>query len=493
MEGVKRPPIHLSPQALLAVLQIWPHIPSLEVGHLLPANIAMLHSYTHGTSAVSYLESRSRLSELLLAATLDFVAKHIPIYRRERLIPTLFGEGICPQDVLKSITPVDRQLVQANSSQFVATNTTFSGVTFTSGTSTGVPLMCERSVEEINWLGGYQQYILNHHAKCGLEPLCLSITTANHGSTVTLPGRGYAFPLDLRERSAFQRAQWLLNMQFRWAGYSSEIQFITGSFRKVYLLGLYLANHNALPRRGQILGVQTYGSYANPEQKKQLEMWFHCAVTDIFSMSEFLGASAFCEICQGFHMPPMWYTEILTNNIMTTIGELVVTPLFPFVRRFFPLRYRTGDLFQLLPGKCQKYQDAFRYLGRVNEAIFPVAWKGAAFPSTIIVDVLSDIPDVSRDRTSALEGLLDAAAGKAPEFITDISETGTGMAVLKIKLVYDPILFSGRVNELENLIRRRLHSALLELYPNLSIIDFESNLSLSFVGPNHAFHAPDNR
>lgn len=485
--------MRLSPSALSAILNAWPDIPPSNAGCFSPENLAIIHSYTHGSTSSEFLFARERLKNQLIATTLNHAKLYIPAYGRGGPKDLSTVEISSGEHALKQVKPTDRAEVQNSGSDYVARNTGFLGATFTSGSSNGVPLLCERSPEEVDWLQRYHLATTKDEDQHGSEPLCLAITTANHGFTVSLPGRGYTFPVDLRERAAFPRAQWLLQNCFSWDGYDTRVRFIVGSFRKVYLLGLFLASRGILPSKQQIKGIQTYGSYAAPSLKKQLERWFGCKLTDVYSLAEFVGSATYCEECGGFHMPPLWYTELECTNEDTSIGELLVTPLYPGAQRFLPLRYRTGDLFVIKKPNCSLTLPAYQYCGRKGESIFPRHWQGRCIPSVFASNALAKIPDISRDRTNSLEGLLDASAGKAPEFEFKCTELPSNLIRLTIKLTYEPLLFPERVLELTELILSNLGKELSSAYGAESSKQMCSEIDLRFLGPLQSINAPDVR
>lgn len=118
-------------------------------------------------------------------------------------------------------------------------------------------------------------------------------------------------------------------------------------------------------------GVLTAAAYVPEEDCREIRRIWNCDVNEYYGMTEtgFAGAVG-CSVPGGYHI---WesglYVEIvdpLTGEVLPDgeTGEIVITTLTP---RAMPLiRYRTGDISRILPGKCE-CGSCLKRLERVRE------------------------------------------------------------------------------------------------------------------------------
>lgn len=460
-----------SPLLLEQIIASWPNI--LDDTHLNPANVATLFSYMIGSPAYS---GASRLLHDRLAST--------TIDRARRLVPYYSQLDQDASSCLDRVPTIDRAMVSAQREDFLAQDTQFAFATFTSGTTSGEPLIVERCLSEQSYLSVYFRELAGAPVTDGKAyALGLATDTNNHGSVLQIPARAYYFIIDLRERTGFHRAAWLLSQTFTFPGFDNLISRITSSFRKVFLLTQYLRERGIRLRPKQVQSISCYGNYIPRRQKKLIEEYYECEVSDVFSLSEFFGSARYCRHCSGFHFEPFVIVEVLepdSDRHAPGYGELVVTPLFPFTQRFTLLRYRTGDYVEQI--KCRNGEVGYRYKGRVRDChrieAPPIPWL-----SPIDVwEAVDEFPDLHRRSTPRFISLLDSSIGNMPDFRV-VVEKDPPRLTIESRLTYDPSAYPERLQELSLAVRK----SLLQCVPpqlNQWLNSDPKRLTITFVAPH---------
>jgi hypothetical protein len=150
------------------------------------------------------------------------------------------------------------------------------------------------------------------------------------------------------------------------------------------------------------------------------------------------------------------------------------TGLYPFNQAEGRIRYFTGDLMEIKSNFCKIRDSSYMFKGRIRDTIY---WKDSnnqihylLFPADIS-EILDDFPDVGRRSGEFVPKFwIDSKLEKYPFYIA-----------LVVELIYQPKLFSKRVNELYELIFAGLRETnkTFEYFIDQDLLDF----SIEFVGP----------
>ena len=163
-------------------------------------------------------------------------------------------------------------------------------------------------------------------------------------------------------------------------------------------------------------GVLGAEPWSESLRQKIEQAWGEFDACDIYGLSEVIGPGVAMECREnkgGLHVfDDHFYPEVVdpeTGQLTDGLGELVLTTL---TKEALPvIRYRTGDVTQLLPGECpcgRTHQRIARFSGRVDDMlvirgvnVFPSAIEaallehpGVAGQYAIVVDRRSTMPEL---------------------------------------------------------------------------------------------------
>jgi phenylacetate-CoA ligase len=183
-----------------------------------------------------------------------------------------------------------------------------------------------------------------------------------------------------------------------------------------YLLAERVAEEGALDQIKLRYGVLGAEPWSESLRQKIEQAWGEFDACDIYGLSEVIGPGVAMECREnkgGLHVfDDHFYPEVVdpeTGKPTDGVGELVLTTL---TKEALPvIRYRTGDVTQLLPGECpcgRTHQRIARFSGRVDDMlvirgvnVFPSAIEaallehpGVAGQYAIVVDRRAALPEL---------------------------------------------------------------------------------------------------
>jgi phenylacetate-CoA ligase len=183
-----------------------------------------------------------------------------------------------------------------------------------------------------------------------------------------------------------------------------------------YLLAERAAEEGALDRIQLRYGVLGAEPWSESLRQKIEEAWGEFDACDIYGLSEVIGPGVAMECREnkgGLHVfDDHFHPEVVdpeTGESTDGLGELVLTTL---TKEALPvIRYRTGDVTQLLPGHCpcgRTHQRIARFSGRVDDMlvirgvnVFPSAIEaallehpGVAGQYAIVLDRRQTLPEL---------------------------------------------------------------------------------------------------
>jgi phenylacetate-coenzyme A ligase PaaK-like adenylate-forming protein len=399
-------------------------------------------------AAGTLAQVHDELADRLIDLTVRTAREEIAYYRC--LIPA--SEVAWDRRSLRSLPTIDRSTVVEQREALVSGCTDFAFASFTSGTTGAPPLMIERSTQETEWLAQFFAALLPDRVGAP-APLGLELGSLFHGTTLRPPRRGYNFIVDLRTRSGFHRAVWLLQQSFRLPQLQPHISFVKGPLQALQQLGSFLAE-NGLASAAPLSYVSAYAEYLAPPARAAMAASFGCKVLDTYSLAEIFGGARYCPHCAAYHFDPFCAVEFVDPESNAEVDEgcceIVLTPLLPFTRRFLMLRYRTGDLAFVRPVDCAAGPRAVTFRGRLSNAQrFGSDWVGAAD----IIDALHPIDDVHRPVLIEPPVTLGNRRVHAPRFNCRRQD---GACLIEIEVCFDPASEPDRARAVHDRIREQL-------------------------------------
>jgi hypothetical protein len=389
------------------------------------------------------------LKDRLIDLTIRMARSHTSWYADSLPVP---DEPVTAR-TLAEFPLVTRRELTSRRNEFVAEITTFGFATFTGGTTSQAPLMIERAVEE-------QTYLVNLLAPAmsngsGPKPLGLVAVNGSHGEVFRVPGHGYPFSINFEQPAAFRKAAWLLQQEFAFPEHRPRISFIQGYFEFIHLLVLYLKEQGIAIEPGRIDSVACYGMAIPPSRRAEVAEFFHCAVSDNFSLGEVHGSAAYDPGDDTYVFSPFVHAEVIDLHSHRPVehgsGELVVTTLFPFTQRFPLIRYRTGDLV-FTPGTVA-LGPRFRIRGRLTDAI-SIA-EGHILTRGDVAMALEELPFVAR-LPGFTNAVMNAGVTAGPKFSLTADEPLS--AVIEFEVNQSPTAFHLDRAKMIDAVREKLVS-----------------------------------
>ncbi|WP_300531921.1 hypothetical protein [Maricaulis sp.] len=372
---------------------------------------------------------------------------------------------LAPLDWLAKIPSVRRDDLDRQRQDFLSPRSTFAFCSFTSSTSTGRSLLIERGREEALYIRNFFAVMQARRPQPALKGLGLQAVNINHGDLLSAGGSsGYSFPVNLYVATGYATAANLLTQDFTWPGWERRIGSLNGSFSCLYRLARYMDHHGYELEDGQLLSAVAFASPIPPAARDYLQGRFGTRLHDNYSMTEAFGSAAYCDECDGYHMAPFIWDEVLDTDedrpvADGEVGELTITPLFPFAQRFVLLRYRTGDLAVRFKSICKRGGQAIRLLGRKRNAVRLAdgGWVG----SIPVASALFDEAELHRPENNIeIDG--DRTCGEFPWMKLSSNEVGD-KAYLDIAPTFGANSDSARMQSIVDRILDRLPDLPLEV------------------------------
>ena len=231
---------------------------------------------------------------------------------------------------------------------------------------------------------------------------------------------GYNFVVDFRYDSGLHTAAWLLQQSFRFPGYERRVSsLLAGSGKDLFILGCYLREQGIELPTGQVGYVSSGGGFTTARQRALARELFCATLIDTYSLTEVFAGARYCPGCNGYHFDQFVVDELLEvggdRRVTEDVGEVVLTPLVPFTRRFLLVRYRTGDLAEAVRADCAAGDVTYRFKGRVANAV-DLNGGGLWVGSGDVLNALDGIAEVRRPANPELTLPRDPTVGQWPIF-----------------------------------------------------------------------------
>lgn len=427
----------------------------------------------------------SNLSERLLDLTIQQAVSQCSFYRE--LYGGIAISGTFPRSDLQTLPIIDRDMVGNAGDAIKSDYATYAFTSYTSGTTTGNPMMIDRSIQEQNYLSAFfTEFNKLQPPDPEGPPFVLTLSILAHGQQLRVPQEAYIYPVKMGDIHGLIRAVRLLERTFTVNGKKRKISSITGTPISIAQLTRYLVTEKLQHLMKQVKQLNTTGQYVTPYQQQILEKTWQCPVNNCFSLTElFLGALS-CDKCGYFHFQPYGIAENLQlgsdHPLDQGRGRLILTGFYPFTQMMPLIRYATGDLVESRVTGCINGNVGFKFLGRITDSLdlSDFVNKGCFLAAGEVLEILDSIPDIYRPRLpdpmpesiSPVEGM--------PAF--RLHQDENGIARLDAELRYHPQAFPKRVRQLKNSINKELKKIIPGLHPLIQQGKFEVSL-----GPPGAF------
>ncbi|MDX1641024.1 MAG: hypothetical protein R3220_04975 [Balneolaceae bacterium] len=398
----------------------------LKPEHVGSAVTAPLFSHVLG-DPVRYEEGFSLLRDKMLDLTVRNARENTPYYSE-----TFKDSGdFTGYKQLQNLPCITKSEIYQNEYRIISDITTFGFVTFTTGTTSQRPLLIQRSLEEQQYLQNFFSILQSNHFKSEEnQPLGISEGSMNHGAVLKIPGFGYNFMIELIKDYGVLRTVWLLQNEFELPGYQQKVSRLHVTYAGLRVLHEYMKQENIRLPKNQLDSITIFGWPLPPKRKEEMENFFGTSITDNFSLSEMFGGARYCDRCGGFHFEPFVVPEVLNTEtgkrIDSGIGELVLTPLYPFTQRFILIRYKTADLVKVFQTDCPAGSKAYIFKGRLQRSIKLA--PGIHVGEAEVAKAIDDLPNLGRSESN-FSILDDPYAPNWPKFMMTADNNS-----LKIKI-----------------------------------------------------------
>ncbi len=418
--------------------------------YLTPERLASLFILASAVRT-SYPEFGDTVENLLLdytirhaVASCAWYQEHIEISKTCRF----FGKAF-----ITTLPIFTREDLESHLSGFRAQRLSYGFSTFTTGTTSGHPLIVDRSLEEQRFISRFFECIQPK----GKKPLTLQLVNTFHGQLLEIPLPYQQIIASINSLGGLRTVRNLLLREYQVAGRSGTISAIGGSLISLLRLTSFLESERIDEKIPRMAFLQTTSEYMTPHAHKRLQDFWHCTIENRYGLSEIFLGAWLCHVCGRFHFEPYGIPEVVGLKSTTAVhsgrGRLVLTSFFPFIQMNPMIRYDTGDGVELFEGECLTGYSGVRILGRISRSIV-LNDEDLFLGENEVMDVLDGESDVMRPRMYRELPLHLQEVGAPPDF--ELRTSKGGAPELCVRLRYEPSSFPQRVNQL----RARIRSAL---------------------------------
>ncbi|MBQ0930625.1 hypothetical protein KAK07_23695 [Ideonella sp. 4Y16] len=368
--------------------------PSMDVTSIAPR----LASYfaLAGRMRQAVPELGIQLHHRMVHEALQWATRSSPFYRRS--LPGLSNSGsLVPIEEFESIPIMNRDDISRHIDEIRTPTANFAFATFTSGTTSGEPLIIERCEEEQRYLHEFVSTMSPPRQRAD-KRFALRLVTPWHGRVLEFPSQYHFIPVSVTTLSGLKTAAKLLMRTYVHDSRENRISGIGGGLISVRRLTAYLeqsVDAAVLPR---LLTLQSTSEYVTAHARRQIERFWGVDLIDRFGLSEAIVGAWRCLHCRRYHLEPYGYAEVISfetgRPIADGVGRLVITGYYPFMQAVPFVRYATGDAVRLFASACPTGRPGMELLGRIDRSVLAgVAWVIGEYE---IYDILDEHPALQR-------------------------------------------------------------------------------------------------
>lgn len=236
--------------------------------------------------------------------------------------------------------------------------------------------------------------------------LALTIEYGRHGMAMPMPGSSRSFPIAISDDTELDQAIAALESEFHFSNAVLRPSVLAGGVQHLALLAQAWLERGLKKKPSSIRAIHVLG-YTDPGLYEFLMQAFDGPTFyENFSMAEVFGSAGRFWPSRNFVLDPHVIGEVVGDDgtcmPVGSIGELVLTELFPFVQMQPLIRYRTDDIVVLLQND-DEFGFQFDWLGRRQDCVAPVEDGGSSwtFGYAPVADWLSRQPLVARESRSS--------------------------------------------------------------------------------------------
>lgn len=220
-------------------------------------------------------------------------------------------------------------------------------VTHTTGT-TGEVTWRHRSALEASVIGS----LFQQRKESDNDELSLVIRYNRHGMAMPVPGRARSIPISVTDAIELKQCLEMLTATYYMGGRTLRPTILAGGGQDLALLAQSCLE-SQVPREKLAIRTIYLGGFVDTGLRRFIRRCFDNAdVIEKFSMAEIFGGATRRWPDESFTLDPYVVGEVVDEQGnplgIGETGELVLTELFPFVQIQPLIRYRTGDIVQLI-------------------------------------------------------------------------------------------------------------------------------------------------
>jgi phenylacetate-coenzyme A ligase PaaK-like adenylate-forming protein len=406
-----------------------------------------------------------------LPKTIEHARNAFPYYRQS--LSSVDSASMCIRD-LGQIPILSKQDIVAHENELVWQPAPTDYLSFTSGTTTGKPLMLRRSHQEIEQFQNLWEQVLVSESESDstkTQSIVLELRSNYHGITTASLSDG-VMRMPCASDTHFNAAIRMMKESHVRDGNEAHVRSIRAPLGVIERLTLFCMAKGIELKDLPIQQIAVNGHYVSTRWRRVIEEYWQAAVFDTYSLTEFPDNGAgVCDTCGWQHLlVPTAIPECVHPTSHTPVtegpGVLLLSGLFPFSQRQLLLRYWTGDLIERGP-RCEMDDFSFKVLGRLTWSVVRESERDVEvlISSLSLFDALEEVPEL--DRFFATKNLstptylplsvLRQVSVRAPaevHFVDDSLETSR--LTVKFGVTYPPTMHRERANAVARQVRESL-------------------------------------
>lgn len=453
-----------------------------ELIHITPAELASKFQSFLFSESNSHKYKKAILDRLL-DLTLREISEQSEFYRK-RCSSLDFNHELNIFDLHK-LPFLNRKEVEEADEELKLEYARFSFSSYTSGTTSGKPLMIDRCEQEERYLQQFFSFLYPNRQTSD-APLVLSLTGTHHGRVLQIPGNAKVFPVSLSNTMRLHQAIQVLKRTYTIDGKKRRITIVAGPVDRILKFSTYVASYLGDIFTSQLRSIHTGGSYLTKHNREWLENIWNCKVVDVYSITEFFSRASKCEQCGWYHFSPYCISEVVGYSSWKPIadggrGRLVLSSLYPFTQMMPFIRYSPEDLVEFKKVNCPNDNIGYRFLGRVKTALNlePISGIRDSFLSGgELYEILEPLPDIRRPARAPRLPKLCQGVGTLPVFSIK-QPSNNAVAKIDIELTYPPALYPERAE----FVRQKIIKGLIQYLDNLKELIESKKLLINLHPP----------
>lgn len=402
-----------------------------------------------------------------LAATILHVASRVPWYREH-----FAGRALTPDRLRLADFPiVDAATIKRDFTKFYVMDRFPDFIITTGGTSTGVPSIIPRNIDEYEaaWHAGTGQRPGEMMDTSRVPHCMVHLLDNDHGFVFGARHGQPIIGLPLVDQGHAEVVRRFIQEGVVVAGRRIPVRALSGSIGRLKAITAYLHAAGMDTRNAGIAMMLAYSWHATRFWRKIFQDVWGAQTAAAFGMTEInIENPSQCPGCGGYHYQTGVIAEYLHPRTREAADQgdavLTLTTLVPMTTVSPRIRYWTNDLVRPLPACPRVGERGFRFVGRLESCL--VVEEGAQARTILappdVLEVLEATPEVAMHGSYFTDFFAKAVAeGRPvlrpgiPVWAMDVSPTG---AVIWVELVFDPRVDGARAEHVGRRISDGLHA-----------------------------------